>query len=163
MSKIRIAVPQERVTPDHARMREAARLVLDGEGVREYEVTLAFVDDATIHQRNKQFLDHEDPGMLAELAVIDRFHVGRLARFLTLLKSTQEAGDSMLDRTMVLFGSGMNSGLGGEHSPKNLPTLEAGGAKLGLKHAGHLAFKVEKHPPLANVLLTLGRNMGVEM
>jgi probable rRNA maturation factor len=61
MSKIRVASPQDKVTPDHARMREAARLVLDGEGVREYEVTLAFVDDEMIQRRNKQFLDHDEP------------------------------------------------------------------------------------------------------
>ncbi len=39
----------------------------------------------------------------------------------------------MLDRTVVLYGSGMNSGKGGEHSPKNLPTLVAGGRGLGIK------------------------------
>ncbi|MGL4551814.1 MAG: DUF1552 domain-containing protein, partial [Gemmataceae bacterium] len=113
---------------------------------------------------NHHELSHHggDPGMLAKLAAIDRFHVGRLARFLTLLKATREAGGTMLSRTVVLFGSGMNSGLGGEHSPKNLPLLVAGGSKLGLKHAGHLAFDAAKHPPLANVLVTLGRAMGAE-
>ena len=79
-----------------------------------------------------------------------------------LLKSTTEADGQMLERTMILFGSGMNSGKGGEHSPKNLPTLVAGGRKLGLKHGQHLAFDPEKHPPLANVLLTLAQKMGVE-
>jgi probable rRNA maturation factor len=61
MGKIRIAMPQEKVTPDHARMRDAARLVLDGERVADYEVTLAFVDDETIQRRNKQFLGHDEP------------------------------------------------------------------------------------------------------
>ncbi len=113
---------------------------------------------------NHHELSHHggDPGMLAKLAAIDRFHVGRLARFLDLLKKTEEGDADMLGRTMVLFGSGMNSGLGGEHSPKNLPLLVAGGRKLGLKHAGHLAFDPAKNPPLSNVLLTLGRRMGVD-
>ncbi len=111
---------------------------------------------------NHHELSHHggDEGMLAKLAVIDRFHLSRLGRFLELLKATSEADGHMLDRTMILFGSGMNSGLGGEHSPKNLPTLVAGGHKLGLKHGRHLAYDVDKHPPLSNVLVTLAERMG---
>ena len=100
--------------------------------------------------------------MLQKLGVIDRFHLERLGRFLTFLKSTQEADGNMLDRTMVLYGSGMNSGEGGEHSPKNLPTLLAGGKKLGLQHGQHLGFNPDSHPPLANVLLTMAQGMGLE-
>ena len=114
---------------------------------------------------NHHELSHHggDAGMLAKLAKIDRFHLSKLSRFLDLLKSTREADGSMLDRTIVLYGSGMNSGLGGKHSPKNLPTLVAGGHKLGLKLGQHLAFHPDKHPPLANVLLTLVQKMGVEV
>jgi hypothetical protein len=113
---------------------------------------------------NHHELSHHggDAGMLSKLATIDRFHLSRLARFMTLLKSTGEAEGNMLDHTMILFGSGMNSGKGGDHSPKNLPTLVAGGQKLGLKHGQHLAFDQDKHPPLSNVLLTLAQKMGVE-
>jgi len=68
----------------------------------------------------------------------------------------------MLDHTLIMFGSGMNSGKGGEHSPKNLPLLAAGGTRLGVKHGQHLAFDKDKHPPLSNVLLTLIQRMGVE-
>ncbi len=39
------------------------------------------------------------------------------------LKSTQDGEDRMLDNTMILFGSGMNSGEDGDHSPKNQPLL----------------------------------------
>lgn len=61
MTKISIASPQEKVEPDRGRLREAARAVLEGEGVREYEISLALVDDPTIHRLNKQFLDHDEP------------------------------------------------------------------------------------------------------
>ena len=113
---------------------------------------------------NHHELSHHggDSGMLAKLAAIDRFHLSRLGRFLEMLKSTAEGDARMLDHTMVLFGSGMNSGKGGDHSPKNLPTLLAGGARLGLRHGQHLAFNQDKHPPLSNVLLTMARQMGVE-
>jgi hypothetical protein len=113
---------------------------------------------------NHHELSHHggDAGMLTKLAAIDRFHLARLGRFMGLLKQTAESDGNMLDRTMILFGSGMNSGKGGEHSPKNLPTLVAGGHKLGLKHGQHLAFNPDKHPPLSNVLLTMVQKMGVE-
>jgi hypothetical protein len=114
---------------------------------------------------NHHELSHHggDPDMLAKLAAIDRFHLSKLSRFLDLLKATPEGNGSMLDRTIVLYGSGMNSGLGGEHSPKNLPTLVAGGRKLGLKHGQHLAFNPDQHPPLANLLLTLVQKMDLEI
>jgi hypothetical protein len=113
---------------------------------------------------NHHELSHHggDAGMLAKLANIDRFHLSRLGRFIGMLKATSEGDGNMLDRTMILYGSGMNSGKGGEHSPKNLPTLVAGGHKLGLKLGQHLAFNADKHPPLANVLLSLVQRMGVE-
>jgi hypothetical protein len=113
---------------------------------------------------NHHELSHHggDKDMLKKLGAIDRFHIERLARLLTFLKSTEEAGGTMLDSTMVLYGSGMNSGEGGEHSPKNLPLLVAGGSKLGLKHGQHLAFQPDKNPPLSSVLLTLLQKMGVE-
>lgn len=114
---------------------------------------------------NHHELSHHggDKGMLNRLAQIDRFHLERLARFMTFLKATEETGGgTMLDNTVIVLGSGMNSGEGGEHSPKNLPLLVAGGHKLGLKHGRHLAHDPKNHPPLANVLLTLAQKMGVE-
>jgi probable rRNA maturation factor len=61
MSKVSIASPQEVVEIDRGRMREVVRTVLEGEGVAEAEVSLAFVDNPTIHRLNKQFLDHDEP------------------------------------------------------------------------------------------------------
>ena len=113
---------------------------------------------------NHHELSHHggDAGMLNKLAQIDRFHLQRLARFLDFLKRTQDGEDRMLDNTLVLYGSGMNSGDGGGHSPKNLPTLLAGGKKLGIRQGRHLAFDKDNHPPLANLLLTMVQKMGVE-
>src|SRR5207302_1785736 len=42
-------------------MREIVRTVLDGEGVADAEISLAFVDNATIHALNKRYLDHDEP------------------------------------------------------------------------------------------------------
>ncbi len=114
--------------------------------------------------QNHHELSHHggDAGMLKKLAEVDRGYLERLNRFLTFLKSTEEGGKSMLDHTMVVYGSGMNSGERGDHSPKNLPLLVAGGQAWGLKHGQHLAHDPEKHPPLSNVLLTVTQKMGVE-
>ncbi len=61
MSKIAVASPQERVPIDRRRMREVVRAVLDGEQVADAEVSLAFVDNPTIHALNKRYLDHDEP------------------------------------------------------------------------------------------------------
>jgi hypothetical protein len=113
---------------------------------------------------NHHELSHHggDAGMLKKLADIDRFHLSKLGRFLGHLKSTTEGDGVMLDRTVVVYGSGMNSGTGGDHSPKNLPLLVAGGSKLGLKLGRHIKHDPAKHPPLSNVLLSVVQKMGVE-
>ncbi|WP_459557486.1 DUF1552 domain-containing protein [Lacunimicrobium album] len=113
---------------------------------------------------NHHELSHHggDAGMLSSLARIDRFHLERLARFMKFLKATSDGDGNMLDHTIIVFGSGMNSGEGGDHSPKNLPLIVAGGHRLGLKHGQHIAFDEKTHPPMNNVFLTLMQKMGVE-
>jgi probable rRNA maturation factor len=61
MSRISIATPQEIVPIDRARMREAVRAVLAGEDVTDYEISLAFVDNPTIHRLNQRYLQHDEP------------------------------------------------------------------------------------------------------
>jgi probable rRNA maturation factor len=61
MSRISIASPQESVSVDRGRMREIVRTVLDGENEPQAEISLAFVDNATIHNLNKRYLQHDEP------------------------------------------------------------------------------------------------------
>src|SRR3989440_3486832 len=61
MGKIAIANPQEVVEIDRRRMREVVRIVLEGEGAADADVSLAFVDNPTIHQLNKRYLQHDEP------------------------------------------------------------------------------------------------------
>ena len=61
MGKIAIACPQEVVPIDRRRMREVARTVLEGEHVADAELSLAFVDNPTIHRLNQRYLDHDEP------------------------------------------------------------------------------------------------------
>ena len=113
---------------------------------------------------NHHELSHHggDADMLKKLAAVDRGYLERLGRFMEFLKATDEGGRPMLDHTMIVYGSGMNSGPRGEHSPKNLPLLVAGGKAWGLKHGQHIAHDPDKHPPLANVLLTVAQKAGAE-
>lgn len=61
MIGVSVASPQELVPLDYARLKDCARTVLEGEGVKEAKVTLAFVDDVTIAGLNKWFLNHDGP------------------------------------------------------------------------------------------------------
>jgi probable rRNA maturation factor len=42
-------------------MRQTARALLEGEGIADAEISLAFVDNATIHQLNQRYLQHDEP------------------------------------------------------------------------------------------------------
>ena len=61
MSRISIASPQEAVVIDRGRMREVVRVVLEGEGAADAEISLAFVDNPTIHRLNQRYLQHDEP------------------------------------------------------------------------------------------------------
>ena len=97
----------------------------------------------------------------AELVAIETFQIARLSRCLKKLDAVQEPGGqgSLLDHTIVLFGSGM--GYGGTHSNRNLPILVAGG---GFRHRGHIdaADRNGDSMPLCNLYLTLLQRFGIE-
>ena len=61
MLRISIASPQEVVPINRPWMRELARSVLEGENIGEAEISLAFVDNPTIHQLNRRYLGHDEP------------------------------------------------------------------------------------------------------
>jgi hypothetical protein len=94
---------------------------------------------------------------LAQLKVIDEWHMKLLADLFAGLKSTREADQNLLDRTMVLYGS--NLGDANAHSTTNLPTLVAGG---GFRHGQHLAFDKERNYPLPNLFVSILQRMGIE-
>ena len=97
----------------------------------------------------------------AELVAIESFQISRLSRCLRKLDSIKEPnGDgTMLDNTIVLFGSGM--GYGGTHSNRNLPIMVAGG---GFKHRGHVDARGGDgiNMPLCNLYVTLMQRFGIE-
>ena len=61
MIRVSIASPQDIVAIDRASLRHIVKSVLQGEDIPEAEVSLAFVDNPTIHQLNKRYLQHDEP------------------------------------------------------------------------------------------------------
>lgn len=61
MPRTSIATPQEILDIDRKRIRDIVQTVLEGEGVADWEISVAFVDNATIHTLNKRYLDHDEP------------------------------------------------------------------------------------------------------
>lgn len=97
----------------------------------------------------------------SELVAIESFQISRLSACLKKLDSIREPGGdgSLLDNTIVLFGSGM--GYGGTHSNRDLPIMVAGG---GFQHRGHVdaSDSSGKNMPLCNLFVTLMQRFGIE-
>jgi hypothetical protein len=84
-------------------------------------------------------------------AQLNRYHVGLLAYFLDKLKSTPDGDGTLLDHSVVLYGSGMGDGNGHDHT--NLPIVVAGGGSGRLSGGQHVALP--KDTPMSNLLLSL--------
>ena len=63
---------------------------------------------------------------------------------------------SVLDNSIVLFGSGAST----THNPTNLPTLIAGGAKMGLRHG---IYRQQGETRMSNLFLSILRSMKIEL
>ncbi len=99
-----------------------------------------------------------NPEKLAKVAQINAFHVGLFSEFLAKLKNTPEGDGSLLDHSLILYGSGM--GNPDIHDHRNLPIIVAGraGSQAGARFVQH-----REPTPLANVHLTLLDKAGVRL
>ena len=82
---------------------------------------------------------------------LNQYHVKLLTHFLGKLKATPDGDGTLLDHSMVLYGSGMSDG--NSHNHTDLPVLIAGGASGRLKGGRHI--QNPKDTPMANLLLSL--------
>ena len=132
-------------------MFDVIKLALETDSSRLVSV---FVDATTIHN-----ITHHGnrPEVLAELRAKEERQFDVLAGFLKVLAEAKEEGESLLDRTMVLYGTCMGSA--NSHSNSNLPVLLAGG---GFRHGRHLAFDKENNYPLTNLFVSMLQRLGVE-
>jgi hypothetical protein len=99
----------------------------------------------------------KSPAKLAQLEAIDKEHMTLLAGLFGGLRGVSEEGGTLLDRTMVLYGS--NLGNANTHVTTNLPVLLAGG---GFKHGQHLLFDRERNYPLPNLFVSMLQRLGLE-
>lgn len=100
-----------------------------------------------------------DPKKIEKVAKINRFHVSLFAEFLAKLRDTREGNGTLLDHSLLLYGSGM--GNPNQHDHENLPILVAGGAAGKMKGGRHIRFA--QPTPLANLHLTLLDKVGVPL
>jgi len=94
---------------------------------------------------------------LTQLKVVDEWHMKLLAGLFQDLKSVPEGEATLLDRTMILYGS--NLGDANAHSTTNMPTLFAGG---GFRHGQHVEFDTKQNYPLPNLFVSMLQRMGIE-
>jgi hypothetical protein len=101
---------------------------------------------------------HQDSAdRLAKLATINTYHMTLFAEYLNKLRATSDGDGTLLDHTLILYGSGMgNSNL---HEPRDLPILLAGGAAAGLKAGRHV--RCHEGTPLANLYVTMLGKLGI--
>ena len=95
------------------------------------------------------------PEGAVKLGEWDRFMVSQLSYFLDRLASAQEANGSILDNSLILYGSSNSQ----THNNNNYPLILAGGRQLGLHHGRYLKFA--KEVPMSNLLVTMLNQIGV--
>jgi hypothetical protein len=105
---------------------------------------------ASHHQNN--------PERLETLTKINTYHVGLMAYMLGRLQSTPDGEGTLLDHTLMLYGSGMSNSNIHNHSP--LPVFIAGGAAGQVRGGRHL--KYPDNTPMANLLLSILHKAGIQ-
>ncbi|MSU73289.1 MAG: DUF1552 domain-containing protein [Opitutus sp.] len=147
-------------------MFDLARLVFETDSTRA--ITL-FIDAATTPVVESKLdvqitegyhgLSHhgKSEDKLNQLKALDVAQFKLLNKLLAEMKGVKEQGESLLDRTMVLFGSNFFDA--NSHLTKNMPIILAGG---GFRHGQHLVFDTESNYPLTNLHLTMLQRFGIE-
>lgn len=165
-----VDVEPPRDQPDRTRMIERARLMYDmmhlaietdsTRFITFYETGMNAVPSIPGVDTDYHMLSHhgKDPSKISQLTIVETEIMKALEEFLTKLADSDEAGQSLLDQTMVLFGS--NLGNASSHDSRNMPIVLAGG---GFKHGQHLAFDQENNYPLPKLYVSILQRLGLEI
>ncbi len=100
----------------------------------------------------------EDPDKLKWFTQADIWYMEDWAYFLGKLKSIKEGDATLLDHTLVAYGS--SGGAINAHHNHHLPTMLAGGSRLGIKHQGHI---IKEDVRLGNLWSTVFDRMDVPL
>ena len=139
----------------HARLESLLRLAvlaLQTDSTRLITVKIDLTGD--YHNRSHHGLNEEN---LAKLREIETKELMILRDFVAQLQKSKEGEGTLLDRSMVLFGS--NLGNANMHTTNNLPVLLFGG---GFKHGQHLAFDRKNNTPLCQLYVSMLQRLGIE-
>ena len=118
----------------------------------------SFLDGVTSDHHGMSHHMNRAPA-IAEYTKVSHWYIEQLAYLLTKMKQIDESDGSLLDHTVVLYGSEMKDGNG--HIRTNLPILLAGRGRGMLKTGRHVVL--DPHTPLANLHLTLAQMFGCEI
>ena len=100
-----------------------------------------------------------NPEKLAGLVKLNTYHVSLFAKFVEKLQSTPDGDGSLLDHSLILYGSGMSES--DTHSRLNVPTLLVGGAAGQVKGNRHI--QTAKETPLANLMVSLANKFDCDI
>ena len=98
-----------------------------------------------------------DPVKIAQGAKINAYHVSLFARLVEKMRNTPDGDGSLLDHTLLLYGTGM--GDSDHHTPVDLPAVVVGGGRA-ITGGRHIRYPL--HTPFANLGLTLLHKVGVD-
>jgi len=97
------------------------------------------------------------PPNIVDYGLINKYHVSLLPYFMEKLKSVQEGDATLLDKSLIIYGSPM--GDGNVHNHKRCPFIVLGGGNGQL--AGNVHHRAPAGTPMANVMLTLMHKIGL--
>jgi hypothetical protein len=100
----------------------------------------------------------EDPEKIEKVTQIDTYHAQLFAYYLEKMKATKDGDGTLLDHSMVLYGSSICDG--NRHTHDDLPLLLAGGGNGRIKGGRHLFY--EKETPMNNLLVSMLDIAGVQ-
>jgi hypothetical protein len=100
-----------------------------------------------------------DVAKIAKVLQINMFHTKLYAYFLERLRSIPDGDGSLLDHSLLVYGSPLSDG--NMHLYKDLPVLLVGGDATGIRGGRHLAYP--ENTPIANLYLTLLDKLGVHL
>ena len=98
-----------------------------------------------------------DQEKIGKISKINRFHIEQFAYFLGKMKSVSDGEGTLLDSSMIVYGSGLSDG--NLHTHEDLPVLLAGRAGNTLKPGRHMVYP--ERTPLNNLFLSMLDRMGI--
>jgi hypothetical protein len=96
---------------------------------------------------------------LEKIRRINRYHVEQLAYFLQRLKAIPEGDGTLLDHSMIVYGSGLSDG--NRHNNENLPVLLAGRGGGTIETGRHIAY--DEETPMTNLFVSMLDRIGVSV